>query len=421
MPFKKNSYGSLYKIWQSLPKWVRKLIFLEVIPLIAPRISRHPSPKPPLTILAPFSSSIGIGWGGRGNARILDHAGFEPRLYDWTNVLFSSDLPDKNLVPQRRKPDAGPGVLLFHANPNHLPALLLHLGKKAITDKYIIGYAVWELPRLPPDWERNLRCVHSIWCPSSFAAQAFRAATDNPVHVVPHCVDPPAGLAPDRERFGIARDTFAVLTAIHLGSGLTRKNPLAAIEAFRSAFPNDQKAVLLVKVSQADSYPDRMEDIEKAIQGAENIRLIKDTLGETDYWSLLASIDSVLSLHRSEGFGLVPAQAMALGKLAISTGWSGNMDYMNRKNSLLVDYSLVPINDPEGNYHEDGQLWADPDVDHAAARLRQAAENTGLRQRIGARAMHTVSTKLGPDAIARTILDQLADLGVTPGVKARRK
>lgn len=416
-----NDHKIPYKIWRRLPKKARQLIFRDLIPRLAPRLSRHPLPQQPITVLAPFSSSIGVGWGGRGNAKILDQSGFEPRMYDWTNVLFSSDLPHKMAVSQLKKPDAGPGLLLFHANPNHLPALLFHLGKKAITGKYVVGYAVWELPLLPPDWKRNLRCVHSIWCPSSFAAKAFRAATDKPVHVVPHCIDPPASIAPDRERFCIASDTFAVLTAVHLGSGLSRKNPRAAIRAFRSAFPNESKAVLLAKVSQADSYPDRMEDIESEIQGAKNIHLIKDTLNENDYWTLLASIDAVLSLHRSEGFGLVPAQAMALGKLAIATGWSGNMDYMTSENSLPVDYEMVPVEDPEGNYREDGQLWAEPDVDHAASLLRQAAEDPGLRRRIGARAMHTVCKKLGPDAVARTMRHRLAELGITPDKNMRCK
>ncbi len=409
----------LQKAWRTLPKWARRLIFHELIPLIAPRPSRQPIPKPPVTVLAPFSSSIGIGWGGRENAKILDSAGFDTHLFDWTSLLFSSDLPNSKPVTQQ-KPDAGPGVLLFHANPNHLPVLLLQLGKRVIAEKYVIGYAVWELPRLPPDWEHNLRFVHNIWCPSSFAAKAFRKATDKPVHVVPHCIDPPDDIVPERERFGIARDLFAVLTAIHLGSGLSRKNPLAAIEAFRSAFPNDQKAVLLVKVSQADAYPDRMKEIELGLESAENICVIKDMLNEKDYWTLLASIDAVLSLHRSEGFGLIPAQAMALGKLAIATGWSGNMDYMTTENSLPIDYSLVPVEDPEGNYFADGQKWAEPDVGHAAALLRQAAKDKAMRRSLGKAAARTLHDGFSRKAVAQVIQSQLSDLGITPGSNDQR-
>ena len=44
---------------------------------------------------------------------------------------------------------------------------------------------------------------------------------------------------------------------------------------------------------------------------------------------LLAACDAVVSLHRSEGFGLILAEAMYLGKPVVATGWSGNMDFMN--------------------------------------------------------------------------------------------
>lgn len=414
---KNNGFMRLRKSWKILPKKVRQFVFRDIVPLLAPRPSSQPSPKPPVTVLAPFSSSIGIGWGGRQNAKILDRAGFDTRLYDWTNALFSSDLPDSELLTTQQKPGTGPGILLFHANPNHLPSLFLHLGSRSIAEKYVIGYSVWELPLLPPDWQRNLRFVHSIWCPSTFSAKAFRDATDKPVHVVPHCIDPPDGVAPDRERFGIARDIFAVLTAIHLGSGLSRKNPLASIRTFRSAFPNDHNAILLVKVSQADFYPDRMIEIRDAIQGATNILLIEDTLGEHDYWKLLQSIDAILSLHRSEGFGLIPAQGMAIGKLAIATGWAGNMDYMSPENSLPVGYSLVPVNDPEGNYRTDGQVWAEPDIGHAAALLRQAAGDHALRKQLGRAAKNTIRRKLGKDAVDKAIRKQLARLGVTPDTR----
>ena len=101
---------------------------------------------------------------------------------------------------------------------------------------------------------------------------------------------------------------------------------------------------------------------------------------------LMAAADIVLSLHRSEGFGLVPAQAMALGKPVVATGWSGNLEFMTKDNSALVYYSLVPVRDPEGAFDAAGQKWADADVDHAAAWLRRLADDADLRASMGAAA-----------------------------------
>lgn len=404
----------LLKVGRLLPRGARNFLFREITPLLAPRPDKHAPACAPIWLCAPFGSSIGMGWGARGNAGILEDTGFDVSRCDLSDMLFARDLPDNPVPAITKRPDAGPGLLLLHANPAHFPFVFMHLGSRAIAEKYVIAFSVWELPRIPADWRRNLSFVHELWCPSHFSADAFRSATDLPVHVVPHSVDPPAGLTSDRPEFGIAPDVFTVLTAVHLGSGMTRKNPLAAIRAFRSAFGDFEKALLLVKVSQGEAYPDRLNAIRNAVRGAPNVRLMLDTLSDTGYWRLLKSVDAVLSMHRSEGFGLVPAQAMSLGKIAVATGWSGNMDYMNSENSLLIDHSLVPVTDPEGNYRAEGQLWAEPEVEHAAALLRRVANDAALRRKLGDAAERTIGSVLSPNTVAGIISDRLRELGLEP-------
>ena len=69
--------------------------------------------------------------------------------------------------------------------------------------------------------------------------------------------------------------------------------------------------------------------------------MIDRYLDPLDNSSLIALCDCYVSLHRAEGFGLGPAEAMWLGKPVIATGYSGNLDFMTPTNSLLVDYRLV--------------------------------------------------------------------------------
>jgi glycosyltransferase involved in cell wall biosynthesis len=123
---------------------------------------------------------------------------------------------------------------------------------------------------------------------------------------------------------------------------------------------------------------------------------------------LIAAVDIVLSLHRSEGFGLVPAEAMQLGKPVVATGWSGNMDFMNERNSAPVSYDMVPVQDPYGGaFIADGQLWADAHVDHAADWLRRLAAEPELRRRLGENARADIARQLSPGFFARNVANLL--------------
>ena len=388
-------------------------MFLQTTDLLAPSPRPQARPEQPITLCGPLGSSIGMGWGARENLAMLRDAGFDVRPLDVADsILFGRDLPETEAEGFENAPEPGPGLLLVHANPPQLPFLFLHLGRRFVGRKYAIGYCVWELPRIPESWRHKLRFVQRIWCPSSFSAEAFRESTEKPVHVVPHAVEPDPGAQADRNRFAIPTKAFAVLTAIHLGSGMARKNPLGAIRAFKSAFGDSRDAFLLMKVSSGDVYPERLAQIELEIGNAPNIRLSAGPLSDRDYWSLLSSIDAVLSLHRSEGFGLVMAQAMALGKVAIATGWSGNMDYMTPENSYPVRYQLVPVEDPEENYREADQKWADPEIEHAATLLRRIASDGEARQRIGAAAAESIGAKFSRSAITNVLIARLEELGL---------
>jgi glycosyltransferase involved in cell wall biosynthesis len=103
--------------------------------------------------------------------------------------------------------------------------------------------------------------------------------------------------------------------------------------------------------------------------------------------------DIVLSLHRSEGFGLGLAEAMLLRKPVIATGWSGNMTFMNKESAALVDYRLIPAHDRRDVYF--GASWADPDQAVAAAHLRRLADDASARTALGARGEIEATERLG--------------------------
>ena len=120
--------------------------------------------------------------------------------------------------------------------------------------------------------------------------------------------------------------------------------------------------------------------------------------------ALFASIDSYVALHRSEGLGLGMAQAMYLGKPVIGTGYSGNLEFMNSENSLLVNYTMTELEEDSGPY-ERGTHWAAPDVEHAATLMRWVYENRAASSAWGARAAQGIRRILDRHTTARGILD----------------
>ena len=160
--------------------------------------------------------------------------------------------------------------------------------------------------------------------------------------------------------------------------------------------------VLLLKIGHPNHAPADYERIRQAAQ-APNIRIETRSLPTADNHALTACCDIVLSLHRSEGFGLVPAEAMFLGKPVIATAWSGNMDFMDTDTAALVGYRLIPVQDDRMVYRD--SEWADPDIGDAAEHLRRLADDAEARQALGARGQAHVRRVLTSAPLAAAMRD----------------
>lgn len=373
------------RLWRLVPRGLRRRIVRQLVKLPARTGERLPHPHAPLMMCGFLSSPLGLGWGARLNLELAREAGVETRLFDIGHA-FATGKADAS------PPDAkGPGTVMFSFNPGQFAYATRFLPPEILRDKYIIGYCVWELDRIPDDWLPPLSLLDELWVPTHFVKTAFEnAAVTLPIRIVPHILAAPPALAPDRARFALPDDAFVVTVVASLRSSLARKNPLAAIAAFRKAFPDNENALLLLKLGDSHLEAEALATVQAHIAGDTRIRLLLDSLNDADMWTLLASSDTILSLHRSEGFGLVPAQAMLAGKPVVATGWSGNLDFMPPDSACLVPYKLIPVADPGGLYVAPDQTWADPDIDVAAGYLRDLYRDDSLRSAIGQRARESI-------------------------------
>jgi glycosyltransferase involved in cell wall biosynthesis len=370
--------------------------------LFAPRPERIPPPAAHgVAVGGELSRASGLGEGARLMLLGAEHLG----LAAWPMDLGAPVGQRETDVPMAEGDPPPPGApLVLHINAPMLPLAMLRLGRGLLRGRRIIGYWAWELPIVPPDWRAGLKFVHEVWVPSRFTAAALDPLLPGRVRVVPHplAITPPTA-EPDRAGFGLPVDAVTVLVSFSMASSFERKNPLAALAAFRAAFGDRADRLLVLKVGYPEHFPADLARLRAAIGGARNIRIDIGTLPPGRSRALIASADIVLSLHRSEGFGLVPAEAMLLGKPVIATGWSGNMDFMDAECAAPIGYRLIPVCDSRGVYDIPGAVWAEADLDEAVAQLRRLADDVTLRAELGARARAAALARLTTTPLAAAL------------------
>jgi glycosyltransferase involved in cell wall biosynthesis len=398
-------YGVAHQMWLRLPRGLRQRLFYSLTTMAAPRRAHAIAGGLPIGIAGLFSTASGLGEGARLAFAALDAAGLDPKAFDLSPAFDQSDLADRSSLRPFRTGQGG--TIIIHINGPYIPYALWTLGRANVRGRRVIAYWAWELSSLPKSWRSGFQFVHEIWVPSQFTKDAIAAATDLPVRVVPHPLAVGTVTPLLRDRLDLPAEATVVLCIFNLGSTLSRKNPLATIAAFRRAYGTASDRVLVLKLVDPGTSSWARRSLEEAVAGACNIRVIDRVMSRHEITGLIAVSDIVISLHRSEGFGLVLAEAMHLGKPVIATGWSGNLEFMTEQNSALVSYSLVPARDPQGTYDMPNQEWAEPHIDHAADWIRRLGESSELRFRLGSAAAADISARLAPNVFVRRVSDLL--------------
>ena len=140
-------------------------------------------------------------------------------------------------------------------------------------------------------------------------------------------------------------------------------------------------------------------------------------LNQEELTGLMRLCDAFVSLHRSEGFGRGPAEAMLLGKPVIVTNYSGNVDFATAACAYTVRYKLTPVAADEYPGVE-RQRWAEPDVAQAASHMRRIHDNPAEAQRIGELARARIMQLYGPHVVGEAMVQAIETLSGKPNQAA---
>ncbi|MCD8349487.1 MAG: glycosyltransferase [Planctomycetaceae bacterium] len=361
-----------------------------------------------VTLVGYFDDETGLGESARQLREAITVAGI-------SHNTLTIQSRGKSFLHLEERPELRQTVL-WHLN-GHIAAAMMHkLGAGTVASRCNIGCWMWEVEEFPYFWQPALRYLDELWTFSNFNLECFRraAGSEMPVRLLPQPVTVHPEEGDWRQFFSLPRDRVVCLVVFDFGSNIVRKNPFAAIKAAKIADAQLGGGALhlVVKTSRGENHPEENAELRDALQGIDHTH-ITTILPRRELTGLYQACDILLSLHRSEGFGLVPAECMALGKPVVATDWSATTDFVTHDTAWPVRYRLVTTTERSG-YYRAGTRWAEADIDDAAAQILDIIHNPDHATIKTEAAQRFMDERYSVTAVANALTDWIAD---TPASK----
>lgn len=303
--------------------------------------------------------------GGLSWAYVMDrlmHA-FEELGHN-TYVASTNGLADASEVAQKRLVESilklseyGPGkkaidIDITYTVPQNFPQRFLANSKnKCAIYNYEVTY--WH-----PQWRKFYHLVDYYFPSSNFSAEVFcvNGVPPEKTFVIPHGVDTSI-FNPDIPKVKLntkKKFKFVSVVAPHF-----RKNIELLLEAYCEAFTAKDDVCLVLK-TKLYKHSDGKYDMQKNPKGrkafeivvgdifkklykrhGKNIPEIEILNGHVEHVaSIYNACDCHITTTGAEGFGMPLLESMACGLMNIAPNYSGQLDFMNKDNSLLIDTKM---------------------------------------------------------------------------------
>lgn len=291
-------------------------------------------------------------------------------------------------------------------------------------NKYNIGYWAWELDKFRPEWIALMAKVDEIWCPSTFIQNSIKNTEGyelNPIPVkvlpIPHepkKIEVKPGEQKSKLLYEIFEEhektkPFVFLVAFDFHSFVERKNPQASIKAFLEAFPaaeDKNKNYQLIVKSHYGTTAD-IDEMRELANHDPRVIFLNELLSDSDNQKLYEHQDCFLSLHRSEGYGMIILETLSNGIPVIGTNYSGNVDFFTAIPeyqdvcAFPVSYKLIELEETFGPY-EQGNHWADADHGSAVAAMKKVVKND-CKNKHGEKMSKAMLDVFGSEAVGKKL------------------
>jgi hypothetical protein len=223
-----------------------------------------------------------------------------------------------------------------------------------------IGYFVWESSEMHESDALVLKDFDEIWTASNYCRDIFSQYVDhNKIKVITHPLN--CYTAPYRKY-----NKFTILIMGSLLSSDNRKGISASLELAAEIQKKYTDVDIIFKTWTCNDWE---RDKINTLRQLGNIKVIDDFYTPEKTEELIGRCHMLLSLHRSEGFGLTLAEAIINNTIPVATNYSSNTEYTLTDN-VLIDAKIIDVDLPffKGK-------WADPDLNDAYSKVENVINN----------------------------------------------
>jgi glycosyltransferase involved in cell wall biosynthesis len=207
-------------------------------------------------------------------------------------------------------------------------------------DQIRLAYSMFESSEIPKLWVHNFNLYFdAVIVPDDYHVAVYKnSGVTIPIFVLPLGLNLKPFLKHSLKTQANSPFIFA-----NFGTCISRKNHLALIQAFHSAFGSSPDVELWIncKYSRENLFQDLKNYVDQL--SVTNIRLTQNCYSVKEYRDNFDHIDCYVSLSQSEGFSIQPREAMALGIPCII---SDNTAQSTICKSGLVKAVPCPIKEP---------------------------------------------------------------------------
>ncbi|WP_448786247.1 glycosyltransferase [Brucella intermedia] len=356
----------------------------------------------------PFGAH-GLGQELRDKVRALIGAGVRLCIIDQNFSSIQRTVADPDIAELVCSEPIHTVNLICH----NLPATYLIAQKcpELFTGRYNIGAPYWEFPEIPISHLNGLGVLDELWTSTQFLTDCYSPVYEKPITQLP--LHLPLKLNRNRRA---DRQPLTFGYVFDFNSLVARKDPFALLISFLECFASTPNldVSLRIKYSMEPSHLVNPMDVENFLRLAaldKRIELIDKQMTAAEMMDFMSSLDVYVSPHRAEGLGRGIIEAMIQGKAVVATSYSGPAEFLNRNNSLPVDWFYSQVGGAAIGDIKPSYTWAEVKMESLINIMKQVNEDRSLIETLGSAARKLMHTSHGAERFSQAVLTRLKEIG----------